>query len=407
MDNLSREQLTGDVRPGRPTDVSVVYVQIDGTRGYGLYGKPGEEIHVMAKRMHILDAQKALRKQKSVSFKIPRNNEERPETPQEYYDAGILLYDPSKSVYDKSLPSNNKPNPTADAVNQVLSLHPPLPPEVTLKICELAQEERELEAMTTAPAVLPMARRNLHVHSLVPMSNKETKHLEDLCNKKIRDSGYPVICTIHPWIASNPANRRDMWRLYQRFFDANRHWQYRVFLFVGWPGWQEDTEIGVLQNYNEYPQPTRRMTIEKAVKVWWAFYSPPFYGSDHCGPYDDPAFELILDPHARFFYDPPPFVPLNRGIAAVPVFFLTRHITKEETDVLRHDLYKPGKSDEGLDYPEIKFVEWHSNIDGSEEDMWRLLWQCFSYRGHGRTSTAVFVDKQTVSDDKIIVAEVR
>ncbi len=386
--------------------MSVVYVQIDGTRGHGPYGKPSEEIHVMAKRMHILDAQKALTEQKSLSFNIPRNNEEETETPQDYYDAGILLYDPSKSVYDKSLPSFNAPNPTADAIDQVFSLHPPLPPEVTLKIREFAQEECDLKHMTAAPAKYPTTPKKLHVHSLIRMSVEETKHYEDLCNEKIRECGTDATCTIHPWTASRPANRRDIWRLYQRFFDANRYMQHPVFLFVGWLGWQKDTEIGVLQCYCEYPQSTRRLTIEKALKVWRGSYGPPYYGSDHCGPYDDPAFELILDPYARFFYDPPPFVSFISDIMAVPVFFLTRHITEDDTNVIKTNMRKPRESNEGLNYPEINFVNWHSNRDGSEEDVWRLLWQCSSYRGNGRTNTAVFVDKQTVSDNKVIVADV-
>ena len=405
---MTREQLTGDVRPGRSRDVSVVYVQIDETKGHGLNGKSGEELHVTARRMHTLYAQKALTEQKSLSFNISRKNQERRETPQEYYDAGILLYDPSKSVHDKSLPSDSPPDPTADTINQVFLLQPPLPPEVTLKIREFAQEELELEDMTAAPTKLPMDSKQRHVHSLVPMSVKEIKHLEDLYNEKLRASDSDVTCTIHPWTASRPANRRDLWRLCQRFFHANRHAYslYSLFWFAGWPGWQKDTEIGMLQCFYECPQPTRRVTIEQAVKAWQAFHGSPSYGSNPCGPYDDPAFELILDPHARFFHDPPPFLSLNSSTMAVPVFFLTSHITEEESDVIKLGFDKPEKIDERLGYPEIIFVEWHSNEDGSVEDMWRLLWQCSSYRADGKINTALFVDKQTASDNRVVVANV-
>lgn len=405
VDGLSREQLTGNVRLGRSKEVSVVYVQIDGDSGHGLYSKPSEHIHVMAKRMHILDAQKALTEQKSLSSNLLRIDEEHIETPQDYYDAGLLLYDPSKSVYDTSRPSVNAPNPTEDAITEVCSLHPPLPPEVTLKIRVFAQEELDLKHMTAAPAKFPTDSKKLHIYSLTPMSVEETQRLENFYNKKLRDCGANETCTIYAWIASRPANRRDLWRLYQSFFDANRHMQYPVFLFVGWPGWQKDTEIGVLQHYAESLQPARRMTIEAAVQMWGASYDLPYYGS-HFEPYDDPAFELILDPHARFFYDPPPYVSLISDIPAVPVFFLTRHISEEQTNYIRTHMRKPRESNKSSDDPAINFVEWQSDIDGSEEDVWRLLWQCCSYRGNGRTNTAIFVDKQTVSDDKVIVADV-
>lgn len=407
MDSLSREQLTGNARPGRDTEVSVVYVQIDRDTGDGLYGKSSEETHVMAKRMHILDARKALVEQKPLSSDLSSSIADQNESPEAYYDAGILLYDPSKSVYDKSYPSIDAPNPIANAIKQVFALQPPLPPEVILRISEFAQEECELKHMTAAPAKYPRAPRKLHVYSLIRMSIKETKHLEDLYNKQLRDRSADETCTIHQWTASRPANRRDLWRLHQCFFDANRCMDYPVFLFIGWPGWQKDTEIGVLRHHYEFPQPTRRMTIREAIMQWQPTYGlryAPYYGSD--GSYDDPAFELILDPHARFFYDPPPFVSLSSNTVAMPVFFLTRHITKKQTSTIKGRLCKTEEFEEGLNYPEIAFVEWHSNIDGSKEDMWRLLWECCSYQGWGGAGTAMFVDKQTVSDGKVIVATV-
>jgi len=185
-------------------------------------------------------------------------------------------------------------------------------------------------------------------------------------------------------------------------------WVFTIFLFwfAGWPGWQKDSEIGMLQCYYECPQPTRRVTIEKPVKAWQAFHGSPSYGSGLCGPYDDPAFEVILDPHARFFHEPPPFLSLNSSTMAVPVFFLTSHITEEESNVIKLGFYKPEKFDEGLDYREFILVEWHSNEDGSVEDVWRLLWQCSSYRGDDRINTAIFVDKQTALDNRAVVANV-
>jgi len=90
----------------------------------------------------------------------------------------------------------------------------------------------------------------------------------------------------------------------------------------------------------------------------------------------------------------------------VPVFFLTSHITEEESNVIKLGFYKPEKFDEGLDYREFILVEWRSSEDGSVEDVWRLLWQCSSYRGDDRINTAIFVDKQTALDNRAVVANV-
>ena len=353
--------------------------------------------------MRINHARHALREQKPISFKIPRNNQTRAGTPQEYYDEGILLYDPFRAIYDKSLSSNKTPDEVGRAVDQVFSLEPPLPLEIAEKITAYAHEELDLDKMTAAPAKFSIDARRLDVHLLVPMDPKEINIVQETYNENLRVSGKSMTCIVYPWLASRPANRQELWSLFQRVCQKRYSNQITdtVFLFVGWPGWQEGAEVGLMQWNAENPPPTRRVPIEKAADVWDAAYNTgsPYYQSDTCTDYSDPAFELMLDPRGRFFFDPPPFVSLLTNIYIAPIFMLTKHMTKDEISSIKIEINGP-------EYHEDSFVEWHSNTDGTVEDMWRLLWQCYICRGYCGTPTAIFIDRQSASDHRVIVTEI-
>ena len=267
----------------------------------------------------------------------------------------------------------------------------------------------DLEKLTAAPAKLNTEPKKLEIHLLVPMGEKDIRSLQQPYTERLRTCGKDAECIVHPWIASGPANRQDLWRLFDRVCDKNREEIYTVFLFAGWHGWLKNTDVGLMQWDYAWSNLTRRIPIEQAAEVWDVVHHKcqPYYQIEYFRNFDDSAFDLVLDTHAKFFYDPCSFVSLTTYALTAPVFFLTKHVTSEENATIKDELYKPGSEDDhfiaGKDYP---FVEWPSEKDGTEHDMWRLLWQCETYRGHGSTGTAIFVDKQTVSDKLIIVGQI-
>ncbi|KAL8704950.1 MAG: hypothetical protein Q9201_001896 [Fulgogasparrea decipioides] len=405
VDALSREQLTGDVRPGRSTDVSVVYVQLDNTKGDGKNSMPCEEVNVIAKRMNIDSARQTIREQKPVSNGIPRENGSLEGTLQEWFEAGMLLYDPLKPIYDKTLSSSPITYEVDRAIDQVLSLRTPLPYEVAAMIKQYAREEVDLEKLTSAPAKFETDPTRLEVHLLKPLKAAEVQSLQEMYNRKLQDCPMDVRCVVYPWIASQPATRRDLWRLFE-FRNKDRFGPGAILIFAGWPGCQDLSVVGLLRFHRLLPMPTRRTTIEAAAAVWETVYSSTYPHNDYSRDYSDPAFELLLDPCSKYFYDPPPFVSLVKDAITAPVFFLIRHLTSEETSAIKAELLKPNGEDEEFELKDLAFIEWKADVDGTEQDIWRLLWQCLCYRGDGCTGTAIFIDRQTVSDNKVIVAEI-
>ena len=230
-------------------------------------------------------------------------------------------------------------------------------------------------------------------------------------SKRLRQSKKKDIkemqCVVHPWKGHKPATRCDVWRLFQRYYEMNTEPSYSLFLFVGWQGWSNiDIKIGLIQWYYDELPPARVLPIETAAKKWTQSVDGNARVSTHCTSYNDPNLELIVDPRGRFFYDPPNFVRLyddDRMVA--PVFFLTNHLTQEQRRIIIEELENPGGHEITGTGKGYGFVEWDQETDGEEENIWRLLWQVATYRGDGRTHCALFIDRESPNEKKVIIAE--
>ena len=405
------------MRPGRSQDISVVCVQVGLTAVRdGLHEKANKEMHVSAKRMHIDAASYASRPGNLLSFRIPRDQESSANTLQKQCEEGIRLYNPFEAVFNNMQSFRNTQYDLHSAIEQVFSLDPPFPPEIVTKIMASALENQNLKNLTTAPFVSSTSswRDTMDIYLLVAMSSDEVTSLQTLWNEKLRidaDRMHPVstqkrTCVLHRWIASRPANRQDIWDLFQRVCDKDRSRGHTTFLFVGWAGWGKDHEVGMMQWNHGQPPPVYRFTIERAAEI---FYNYKLHPKPHpFGPRDEITSEFMLNPKARFFYDPPPFVRLvERDVMTVPTFILTKHVTEEEILDIKIELQRSELDEEDIDPPlYFAFVKWDSDKDGTMEDMWSLLWQCTGYKGYGSEWAAIFVDKQSTIDHKVIVAEV-
>ena len=171
----------------------------------------------------------------------------------------------------------------------------------------------------------------------------------------------------------------------------------------------EENKVGLIQWNYDMPPPTRREPVEIVADLWLQNVDRDTLGSSRCRTYEDPGFELILDPRGQFFFDPPPFVRLDANtIMAAPVFFLTKHLTQEQRHTIEAELDTLGEFDDSLTEGKgYAYVEWDRDEDGGEEDIWRLLWRVASHRGSGSTHCVLFIDKDSPNDKMVIVANTR
>ncbi|KAI4244936.1 MAG: hypothetical protein LQ352_006687 [Teloschistes flavicans] len=426
VDALTHEQLTRKVRPGRSTNISVLYVQMETAVKDEADASPVNETTVLAKRINIATVPPALRERIVVSWGPADEDHPELQTPEYHYEKGMLLYDPLKPVYDKSFSPRNTTDDVFSARNQALSLDPPLPVELTDQITAYAEEEPDTRTMTAAPAKWLYNSRKVEIQLLVPMEPQEVADLKDKYDEGLlRDTNScfkNTQCVVHPWIASRSANRSDLWRLFKRMCDKTNMW-YNVLVFAGRPGWKKGQEVGLVYWNWGLPPVTRRLPIATAAKIWRAVYH---YNSHVWEPrsrpnYEDPEFEFLLDPNARLYHNPSQFVSLERKVIMVPAFWLTQHIADDEMAAIRTKLCGTNRyassSEERDPQMEYAFVPWASEKDGTEDDMWRLLWRYMQQNptvwgtppheyGPGvENMVAIFIDQQTLSRGTVIIAE--
>ena len=155
------------VRPGRSSEVSIILLQKH--RNERIEDGSDCEFGVLAKRMAPEEAMKVIRADSLVTCDWLNKD---PESPQHYYNGGILLYDPTKQLYDKRRPSLLSGNRERDPVDQVFELEPILPPELALQIRNCSEEDVELNELTTAPAKFHHNNLELEIHALTGMKCK-------------------------------------------------------------------------------------------------------------------------------------------------------------------------------------------------------------------------------------------
>lgn len=189
VDPLSREQLTGNHRPGRSRETSVVYVRINGPIGDCIYPEVCWEMNFMARRMQIKSAQESLRKQKG-GIQCPLKGAYRAcASVWRLFRSSNTPLGPLKPIYDKTVRSTNAPNEADRAINEVVFLRPPLALEVARQLTAYVRQEVDLRKLTTAPATLHRNSKRLNIHLLVSMESTELDSLRATYTKRLRNSG--------------------------------------------------------------------------------------------------------------------------------------------------------------------------------------------------------------------------
>lgn len=79
-------------------------------------------------------------------------------------------------------------------------------------------------------------------------------------------------------------------------------WYCTEFLFVGWPGWHKEYEIGAVGwNYEDLP-PIRRLSLQGMI-VLWQNWNREEETLDRTKDQSDESIELSVNSLRRFFFD--------------------------------------------------------------------------------------------------------
>ena len=408
FDSLSRSQLDGVVRPGRPAAVSLIITQISPPQPSSSESDnvtPRRSSLINAKRVYIPEINDVVDGKSICNIEFDEKIKNRTD-PQSWYDQGMMLFDPQRPLFNRSFPTAEDQARGRNQADDALHTMRSAPREIMDMIMQAHCVETNIDEMTTAPARPSEDPEELQVHMLISMKSDDLTSLEGRLNDMLSHSENNSHCKLHAWRAIHPASRYDTWRLFERFCYYNRKQTYSTFAFIGWAPTDGNVDVGIMQwNYN-VPPLVRKTSLQEAMDLWKANMKRDFKPPPDSADLYDKNVELLLDYDAPFYWDPPPFISLKKETFDIPVFLLTKHLTQEEFSAVREEIETMGEVDSA--FGEGKgciLVEWDREEDGTLDDMWRLTWQCHAYRGQGSTGSVVFIDRQSAVDLTVTVTD--
>ncbi|KAJ6015816.1 hypothetical protein N7540_010407 [Penicillium herquei] len=161
---------------------------------------------------------------------------------------------------------------------------------------------------------------------------------------------------------------------------------------------------------------------------------PEFWERVREGYVDDPglyhieAAEVAFHPDQPFYCNPPPWEESmckerhqpSDQFGSIPVFYLIKHLTEEEDDSIKRDIYMVNDksnyqedSDDCWNYDEnieqrkyARFVPWEKQEDGNRDDIFSIPVEVHKFYGLGNICYPFFcIDQEYLRDNRLILVE--
>ncbi|KAI9686453.1 MAG: hypothetical protein M1820_010626 [Bogoriella megaspora] len=326
---------------------------------------------------------------------------------------GYYLRNPHASIFQ----DEDVAEITATAVEQVLSMKPSLPEEVKDRIQDFINVESPLEELSEAPATLEWGSQRLHVISLLRLTPQQLEEAKVLIKEAGVSSEWDGEVTIYNWKSILPATRRDVSRLYHRHLENNTRPRYAICVFLTEMPTSNKQNLTWATWYYSFPTLFQRGSVGECLKRWTLRHTKMTITEvrkqveeDYQQP-EGGNVERLLNPAGAFPPNMPRFMPA-RQVAELdispPVFYLTKHLTEDENQVILDELYALADLDQ--DFRDKKLyciVPWTDEEDGGPLEMWELLKTAINFQG-GRNKSprqAIFIDRQSPIDRTVLLAD--
>ena len=407
IDSLTQSQLSGNVRPGRSPYPSIILVSIHSAQGTTIKTAP----LVAARRLDLKDLWQLFQR---LNLPLIISENRGYTLAQSYFNQGLILADPHRSIFDRSMPSQDEQSIKYQQQDQIIHRIGDLPTELAQMITTQHQRLSNPINLTDFPSYIRPPGGFMHIQMLIPASahqlNKIYHTLKDALTNFTVNFGF----SLHIWQGHAPASRQELYRLFERYFVLNRSGLQKNFMFIDHYPLAKRKPISVVQ-WDFYKAPlVRRVSFADAYSVWYTTANPCYRDevSDdeeeekgeeaESGIHLSKKFtELLLDYDGPFFHDPPRFVPGVEDGKTTPVFQLTTKISEIHLREISSLL-----GDMGLAAPKrARIIDWICGYEGSLRDMWRITWECYRYRTKESPRSAVFIDSMSITDKKVAITE--
>ncbi|KAL3447257.1 hypothetical protein BJX65DRAFT_318293 [Aspergillus insuetus] len=404
-DELTKRQLTGNLRVGEYPTISVVMVSIRRVRAPGA---AEDQIRIVAKR--------------TAGPTWPRSEDEH-EIVYEDFLAEMESFE--------LLPLHRKESPFADCG---LALHDPDQRPFTPDSTGVMGREKDSEAhgLTELPdGIKHLGNHHLNVFLLFPAMPEEQQATESILQKTFetiqqnlqketsQEESKDFVERIHvhaiPWEHHHVTGTRRqllaLWNAYQSLVpldDIVRD----IFLLDAPIHDQTNVKLKVVSSTIYGGTYITHLTPPQILPLW----NTSWVGNWSHPKQESPDCELLYQPDDPFYVSTPPWQPTTCFVNWVSVFYLTNKLTAEKDSAIRDELSKfdPGFDWKGSRPKTACFVPWtppptddDPARDGALEDMWDIFWKLYTYkRGrsvpYGTSVPTFFIDQQSAIDKTVI-----
>ena len=424
FDNLSKRQISGEgLRVGELRELSLVVFSREG-KGPNTTSKV-EEVPLqpntqtqtqatIARRMPLSVALQVLTEKIEFHILSTRGDRHEPNVNGlSIFERGLYFHDPDGRLFEANSSKDSQLMQNERNLGDVLESRGRVPTEVSRKITQIALEDSPFQDLTEAPLKLnrgenPFFMLATDVRCAADEAFKELKEAIHDATADEEDGKYPLV--LHRWKHSKPATRREVHTLFQKLLESNgTPYIFAVVLF-DWDLWYKERRLLFVQWESSEITWVRKMLLGDVFREWRGINDGKTSGRGSLSNVDSISahVEIMQDPRARFFDDPPPFLSMPRARKTMPpVFFLTSQLSQGDVARIKAEVAEESDTDDESFFPkDFCFVDWDKAEDGSLSDMWNVLQQCQQWSG-GRNSCSqvAFIDRQSPRDLKVILVD--
>ncbi|GAQ40616.1 hypothetical protein AtubIFM55763_007429 [Aspergillus tubingensis] len=334
-----------------------------------------------------------------------------------YDDPGLTLYDPDRPPFSADRATSLSHEERFNITAAFLTKHTPLPPELAEQVLDWLSIANETPMWL--PPWIYHKEKHLNIFLLFPATQPELHHIQTLFQNVIEDyrkieragvRSYTI--TFIPWEYHRTRSRRDLANLWEayRLRTGDNSAPFNIYFLQQMPVAQNvnDLELGIVKYERGDLPNVARITLKNVILdrgPWIEMMRRRGQAAEQYM-YSHKVDPELLRPFDQPFYpNPPRWLPAKKGQYTIPVFYLTKGLSRTEKYEIEKEIRTLGQVEESHWGSKVAcYVPWDGEADGTFDDVWKIFWEVFTYHGERDSHFPIFfIDAQSAMDDTVLV----
>ncbi|GLA34849.1 hypothetical protein AnigIFM63309_009028 [Aspergillus niger] len=413
-DGLTQRQLHGNLRMGEDPLLSLVMVIV---KPEPATLPPAGDFCVFAKRTTVGGSSEAEFLEKLRNVQPPKKSAMHNVQRDRYDDPGLTLYEPDRPPFTTDRASYLSHEERFNVAEALLTKYTPLPPELVGQVLTYLSVANE--GPLGLPSWIHHSAQRLNIFLLFPATPPELHQIQTIFQdaiedyRKIERSGVrSYTITFIPWEYHRARSRREfanLWEAY-RLRAGDNSAPFNIYFLQQIPATQNahDLELGIVK-YERGDMPNvARISLQNIIVdrgPWTEMMRRRGISAEHYMYSKKVEPELLYSPNQPFYTNPPRWLSAKKGQYTIPVFYLTNNLSTSDKDNIEREIRTIGEVEENHWGTKIAcHVPWDNEADGTLDDVWKIFWEVFTYRGERDSQFPIFfIDAQSALDNTVLV----